>query len=178
MRLTAIFTVIKDFPVHLPLSNLVKGHSAQMAAHHLDIIARLHARMIGIVTAALPLITKSRSDADLIGLAHLREEMLEIIAAYRRYIYSLNTSCELLISRQKQSSINILVTNLADFENAYEEFRARWLYRDGISHWHEYRLSCVVMMKRLRLLVHDAETIRIIMLNDQDSAAYATAISA
>lgn len=149
-----------------------------MAAHHLDITARLHARMIGIVTAALPLITKSKSDADLVGLAHLREEMLEIIAAYRRYIHSLSTNGELANTGQQPSSVNILIANLADFENAYEQFRARWLYRDGISHWHEYRLSCVVMMKRLRLLVHDAETIRIIMLKDQGTYTYSTALSA
>ncbi len=50
--------------------------------HRIDITARLQRRMLEIVGTALPLLTRSRADADLVGLAHLRGEMVDAIDAY------------------------------------------------------------------------------------------------
>ena len=46
----------------------------------LDILARLQTRLLEIVGTGLPLITSSIRDADLIGLAHLRGEMVAALA--------------------------------------------------------------------------------------------------
>ena len=120
--------------------------------HQLDITARLQRRMLQIVGDALPLITKARADADLIGLAHLRGEMTDAIAAYCRHIDRLQNDAINSIDRLER-----LADSCIKLQAAYESFRIRWVHRDDTDYWHEYRLSAVVMMKQVRSLVQDAE---------------------
>ena len=114
--------------------------------YRLDITARLHRQMLDVVGTALPLITSSRADADLSGLAHLRQEMVRTLEAYSVHVKSLGDAA--------------LIARCASLEQAYQSFRARWVYRDGIEHWYEYRLSAIVMMKQVRALVQQAEAER------------------
>ena len=120
--------------------------------YRLDITARLHRRMLEIVGTALPLITSSRADADLVGLGHLREEMVQAMDAYCHHVHQLRN-----MGLVAANDADTLVAGCTDLRSAYEAFRARWVHRDGIENWYEYRLSAVVMMKQVRALVQHAE---------------------
>lgn len=111
--------------------------------YRLDITARLHRQLLDIVATALPLITSSRADADLIGLAYLRSEMVRKLKAYGSHVSQLGDPEQ--------------IARYTNLQHAYDAFCERWVYRDGIEHWHEYRLSVVVMMKQVRSLVQSAE---------------------
>ena len=123
--------------------------------YRLDITARLHRRMLEIVGTALPLMAGSRDDADMIGLAHLREEMVDAMDTYCRHVHHLRDD-----GRVSRTAGQALVDGCTRLRAAYEAFRARWIHRDGIEHWYEYRLSAVVMMKQVRSHVQQAETVR------------------
>lgn len=123
-------------------------------AHRLNIIVRLQRRMLEIVGTGLPLITKLRDDADLVGLAHLRGEMVDSIGAYCRHVSELQDG-----SAAPADQSQALLVGCNDLQAAYEKFRARWVHRDGIDHWQEYRLSAVVMMKQVRAVVQNAEAL-------------------
>ena len=84
----------------------------------LDITGRLQRRMLEIISTALPLITKSLHDADLGGLAHLRDEMVDAIEAYRLH-------ADRLRGREGES----LCRGYAEVAAAYDGFRARWEHR-------------------------------------------------
>ncbi|GEM_PF-1368587 len=114
--------------------------------HRIDITARLQRRMLEIVGTALPLLTRSRADADLVGLAHLRGEMVDAIDAYCRHVEAM-----------RDAGSKGLDAGCIDLRAAYETFRARWAQRENVDHWAEYRLSAVVMMKQIRALVQQAE---------------------
>ena len=120
--------------------------------YRLDITGRLHRRMLEIVGTALPLMTGSRADADLIGLAHLREEMVEAIDAYCRHVQTLREA-----GHAPSAPGAALDDGCTSLRSAYDTFRARWVHREALENWHEYRLSAVVMMKQVRTLVQQAE---------------------
>ncbi|WP_174291241.1 hypothetical protein [Sphingomonas bacterium] len=112
--------------------------------------------MLEIVGTALPLMTSARADADLIGLAHLREEMVQAMDAYCHHVHQLHDAGSLV-----PDHADLLVGGCVELRSAYEAFRIRWVHRDGIENWYEYRLSAVVMMKQVRALVQQAETSRV-----------------
>ena len=121
-------------------------------AYRVDITARLQQRMLEIVGTALPLITRSQADADLVGLAHLRGEMVDAIDAYCRHIHGLRDDAD-----APAEWLDRLIAGCNELRATYQSFGVRWMRRDCIAHWHEYRLSAVVMMKQVRKLVQDAE---------------------
>lgn len=118
--------------------------------NRLDITGRLHERMLDVVRAALPLITTSMAEADLAGLAHLREEMVEAIEAYCRHVREIVAMAREGGDCHAIAHAELLTSGCAGLQSAYEAFRLRWAHRHAAESWHEYRLSAVVMMKKVR----------------------------
>lgn len=117
----------------------------------LDILDRLHRRLLDIVGTALPLITSSVRDADLVGLAHLRDEMVCAVEEYARYVqeHVLEVAIASADAERIRLAQEIKIGSLA-LERSYQSFTDRWQHRDGISNWPEYRLSAIMMMKQVR----------------------------
>lgn len=128
--------------------------------HRLDIASRMHERLMEIVGVALPLIASSMADADLVGLAHLREEMVEAIDRYCRYVHALRDAARAAGDGGGAARTDELAAECAELRAAYEGFRTRWADRTAVEHWPEYRLSAIVMMKRVRACVRRAEALR------------------
>lgn len=126
----------------------------------LDITARLHRRMLEIVGTALPLITGSHADADLIGLAHLRKDMVAAIDLYCEHVQGLLDEARGALGSADLGEAERLARGCVSLREAYDGFRARWAHRHAADHWHEYRLSAVVMMKQVRSHVEQAESLR------------------
>ena len=122
-----------------------------------DITARLQHRLLEIVSTALPLITRSIADADLLGLAHLRGEMIHALDAYYCHVSKLNAD-----AGRSADECDRLTVSCVELRAAYEAFRARWVFRNGAESWHEYRLSAVVMMKHVRSIMQEADAIEAI----------------
>lgn len=120
-------------------------------AHRLDILHRLQSRLLEIVGTGLPLITSSIKDADLVGLAHLRGEMVAALMAYARYVDE-TVMPEALASGdpERLRRAEELKAGCLQLKAAYRGFRRRWAHRDGRTNWPEYRLSAIVMMKQMR----------------------------
>lgn len=116
----------------------------------LNILHRLHGRMLDIVAAGLPLLTSSMRDADLIGLTYLRGEMIEVLAAYARHVRELETDAEQMQDPDRVRLAGEIVRGCTALHRSYEAFRNRWAHRDGQMNWPEYRLSAIVMMKQIR----------------------------
>ncbi|WP_374944523.1 hypothetical protein [Sphingomonas sp.] len=125
--------------------------------HHLNILDRLHARLLDIIGTALPLITSSIADADLIGLAHLRTEMIQAIDAYTHYVHDhvLDAAVAANDPARMQLAHEIKIGCIS-LEQTYRTFTSRWAHRDGMLNWPEYRLSAIVMMKQIRDQVRSA----------------------
>lgn len=123
----------------------------------LDITRRLHQRLLYIVRVALPLIPASMGDADMAGLAHLREEMIEAIDAYSRHTRQLHDTALAAGDAARLAEADMLMRGCAALGDAYDAFRARWAHRHAMDNWHEYRLSAVVMMKQVRSHIQSAE---------------------
>lgn len=117
----------------------------------LNILDRLHRRLLDIVGTGLPLITSSVRDADLVGLAHLRDEMICAVEEYARYVqqYVLEVALAGTDPEQIRLAQEIKIGSVA-LERSYQSFTDRWRHRDGISNWPEYRLSAIMMMKQVR----------------------------
>ena len=127
----------------------------------LDITGRLHARLLEIIRTALPLITSSMRDADLIGLVHLRGEMVDAIEAYCRHLHEVRDDAAKTADLADVAKMNSMVEGCAALNAAYETYRARWVHRRAAVNWCEYRLSAIVMMKQVRDVVQQAELLRI-----------------
>ncbi len=52
----------------------------------LNLLHRLHMRLLEILATASPLITPSIEDADLVGLEYLRDELVQMLAAYSSFV--------------------------------------------------------------------------------------------
>lgn len=126
-------------------------------AHRLNILDRLHTRLLEIVGTALPLITSSIRDADLVGLAHLRAEMVCALEEYARYVQQqvLDIASSGSDRERIRLAQEIKIRSIA-LEQTYRAFTERWRHRDGIANWPEYRLSAIVMMKQVRNHVRTA----------------------
>lgn len=117
----------------------------------LNLLHRLHNRLLEIVTTAAPLIASTPEEADLVGLQHLRDEMVHTMSAYDRYID------EVLIAQAEASGDADLICRARAIQvgsrrltDAYDAFRARWVGRNPLANWPEYRLSAMLMIKQLR----------------------------
>ena len=129
-------------------------------AHRLDILDRLHVRLLDIVGTGLRLMTASMKDADLVGLAHLRDEMIEAIGAYCRFVHGDGLVAHVAgDDAQRRATAARVRAGCSDLKGAYDAFTARWTHRDGTLNWPEYRLSAIVMMKRIRDQVRAASTL-------------------
>lgn len=115
--------------------------------NRLDITARLQRRIVEISSTAIPLIAKRQDEADLVGLNHLRGELMAAVGAYVRHIHRLGIEV-----KEPSAEIELLASRCLALRVAYRDFRRRWIYRDGMDHWHEYRLSASVLMKQIRAL--------------------------
>lgn len=126
-------------------------------SRRLNILDRLHTRLLDIVGTALPLITASARDADFVGLAHLRMEMICAMAEYARYVQQHVVDAALAGADPEQIRLaqEIKIGSIA-LQRSYQSFADRWLHRDGMANWPEYRLSAIVMMKQVRSHVRDA----------------------
>lgn len=122
----------------------------------LDIVDRLHRRLLEIIATALPLMTSSMRDADLEGLTFLREEMVEAIASYRRYAYQAHATAIAGGSDAAIAGTAALCFNCTLLDEAYGAFRERWAQRLAVEHWAEYRLTAIRMMKSVRNHVLEA----------------------
>lgn len=116
----------------------------------LDIVDRLQKRLLEIVATALPLIASSARDADLPGLTHLRDEMVEVIASYKRHADRTHAAAVDNGNAAAIAATRALCGGCTHLEQAYDEFRVRWAHRHAVEHWAEYRLSAIRMMKLLR----------------------------
>ena len=116
--------------------------------------------MLEIVGSALPLIARTFGDADLAGLAHLREEMVEAIKAYCRHVHHQRELAVACGDTQELAIAQALADGCTGLNAAYDTFRDRWVHRDAAGNWHEYRLSAIVMMKHVRDQVQRAEAVR------------------
>ena len=141
-------------------------------AHRLDILDRLHTRLLDIVGTGLRLIPSAMRDADLTGLAHLRDEMIDTIGAYCRFVHGdgLLTHIEGDDAHRRAVAVRVRA-GCSDLKGAYDAFTARWVHRDGTLNWPEYRLSAIVMMKRIRDQVRAAST----LTSDAEPSAVAPA---
>lgn len=117
----------------------------------LDLLHRLHTRLLDIASTATPLITPTLEEADLVGLCYLRDEMVQMMAAYGRFID------EVLVPRAERSGDPELICRARAIHvgserliNAYDRFCARWVHRDPMMNWPEYRLTAMLMIKQLR----------------------------
>lgn len=120
-------------------------------AHRLDILHRLQSRLLEIVATGLPLIPSSMKDADLVGLAHLRGEMVAALLAYTRYIDDhLIPQAVASGDAERLRHAQASKAGCVGLRQAYGGFRRRWAHRDGLTNWPEYRLSAIVMMKQVR----------------------------
>ena len=126
----------------------------------LDITRRYHERLLEVIKTALPFLTSSMRDADLIGLTHLREEMAEAMGAYCRHVHHLRDGARDAREAAALSQAEALVTGCVSLHAAYDAFRSRWAHRHAVEHWPEYRLSAIVMMKQVRNHVQHAERLR------------------
>jgi hypothetical protein len=129
-------------------------------APRLDITRRLHERLLEIVRTALPLIPGSWRDADFDALAHLREEMVAAIDLYCRHVHRLRDDAIRNGGALAVERAEMLVAGCTSLRGAYDSFRCRWAQRAAVEHWHEYRLSAIVMMKQVRNRVQQAEAAR------------------
>ncbi len=127
----------------------------------LDLVARLHRRLLEIVGTTLPLMPSAMRDADLDGLAQLRWEMVEAMAAYRRHAEQAHTASLCCGNAAAVDVADALCRGARGLERAYEEFRQRWAHRDAVGNWAEYRLSAIRMMKQVRNQVQAAEEARV-----------------
>jgi hypothetical protein len=125
--------------------------------YRLDIIRRLHDQMLEIVRTGLPLITSSQADADLTGLAHLREEMVTTIDRYCRHASKLGEAALESADDQARAEADHLVEQSGNLRASYDAFRDRWAHRDAVGNWPEYRLSAIVMMKQIRNHIQAAD---------------------
>ena len=128
-------------------------------AHRLDITKRLHERLLEIVRTALPLIPSVKADADLIGLAHLRSEMVEAMNAYCRHVHELHGDAAATAEPSRLLTARTLIEGCSSLHASYEVFRERWEHRAALDNWYEYRLSAVVMMKQVRDQVRQTESL-------------------
>lgn len=129
-------------------------------SQRLDITRRLQQRLLEIVRTALPLIPSSFGDADLVGLAHLRIEMVDTIEAYCRHVHRIPEACT-EGPHDGPSTAECLKEGCVALRGAYDAFCERWEHRTALNHWYEYRLSAVVMMKQVRDHVRNAEDLTI-----------------
>jgi hypothetical protein len=118
--------------------------------YRLDITSRLHGQMLEVVRSGLPLITNSMADADLIGLSHLRDEMVSTIDRYCRHAARLRENAALSVDEADWDEADKLVAQSESLRASYDAFRDRWAQRDAVGNWPEYRLSAIVMMKQIR----------------------------
>lgn len=116
----------------------------------LDILERLHARLLEIVGTGLPMLTSSMRDADLEGLTQLREEMVAAIEVYAHYVHKLLGKALADGDTDVVRTAHDLKLDCIALQQAYRTFTARWAHRDGGLNWPEYRLSAIVMMKQIR----------------------------
>ena len=116
----------------------------------LDILDRLHKRLLDIIASGLPLITSSVRDADMVGLVYLRSEMLVTIEAYAQHIQQLSDAAHVSGDLAREQAAQELKIGCIALQQTYRAFTDRWRHRDGISNWPEYRLSAIVMMKQVR----------------------------
>lgn len=123
----------------------------------LNILDRLHTRLLEIVATGLPLLASSIADADLVGLAHLRGEMIAAIDSYARYVHDhvLGPAMRGDDAERLRLAHRIKVGAI-QLQQSYHTFTTRWADRDGMSNWPEYRLSAIVMMKQVRDQVREA----------------------
>lgn len=118
--------------------------------HRLNLVERHHKRLLEIVSAALPLITGSARDADLIGLRYLRQETVEALASYARLVADMVDNAEGSGDGRAAFVAGTLQARCRTIGGSYETFRGRWLERVALDNWAEYRLSAILMMKRVR----------------------------
>ena len=128
--------------------------------YQLDVTTRLHERLLEIVRTALPLITASVADADLIGLTHLREEMVQAMELYGRHVHRLRDKADEAGDAAGMAAASRLVAGSTQLAAFYAAFRDRWARRQAMENWHEYRLSAIVMMKQVRAGMQAAEQLR------------------
>ena len=134
-----------------PKGSATNRRYGETMVKRLDILARHHARLLDIVGTALPLITASAQDADLPGLAHLRGEMIEAMAAYQRHVHDrMSTAATDAGDPVQTRRAQAAKIGCIEIERAYQTFTNRWAHREAAHHWPEYRLSAIVMMKQVR----------------------------
>ena len=117
----------------------------------LNLLHRLHARLIEIVSTAAPLISSTLEEADLIGLEYLRDELFQTLCTYALYID------RFVIDRAERSADGEIIGRARSIRDGskhliliYEEFCRNWVHRDPMINWPEYRLSSMVFIKHIR----------------------------
>ncbi|MEG3124429.1 hypothetical protein [Sphingomonas sp. GB1N7] len=104
--------------------------------------------------------TSSMGDADLIGLSYLRAEVVEAMAAYRRCADQERVAASEPAAFEQIAYADLLASGSIELQRIYDDFRRRWIDREIVGNWHEYRLSAIVMMKQVRNHVQNAQALR------------------
>lgn len=112
----------------------------------LDITKRYHERLLETANRAATLVDVSLEGSDLIGLEHLRREMVFLLEGYAAYVIQMPLVAQ---DVDKLHYIEQLRFGAIILQRSYEKFRTRWVHREATENWHEYRLSLNVMIKQL-----------------------------